>query len=58
MIPVISYAQGSFEKHLKSRQIPYQSVRGPLYTSTVYDNALLGTSGLNKTSHEALHLDF
>ena len=27
---MISYAYGRFGKHLKNRQIPYQSVRGPL----------------------------
>ena len=32
MIPVISYAKGTFGKHLKNRQIPYQSVRGPWLT--------------------------
>ena len=26
---MISHAKGSFGKHLKNRQIPYQSVRGP-----------------------------
>ena len=26
---MISYVKGSFGKHLKNRQIPYQSVRGP-----------------------------
>ena len=28
-IPVVPYAWGSFGKHLKNRQIPDQSVRGP-----------------------------
>ena len=27
---MISYAYGRFGKHLENRQIPYQSVRGPL----------------------------
>ena len=27
---MISYAGGCFGKHLKNRQIPYQSARGPL----------------------------
>ena len=26
---MISYVKGNFGKHLKNRQIPYQSVRGP-----------------------------
>ena len=34
-IPVISYIYGRFLKHLKNRQIPYQSVRGPLGCLTV-----------------------
>ena len=31
---MISCALGSFGKHLKNRQIPYQSVRGPLHDIT------------------------
>ena len=27
---MLSYASGRFGKHLKNRQIPYQSVKGPL----------------------------
>ena len=42
---MISYALGSFGKHLKNRQIPYQSVRGPLVPSL---NCVCGAIENNK----------
>ena len=47
---MIYYAKESFWKHLKNRQIPYQSVKGPLHE--VSNNLLLyGNLNLSNDSN-------
>ena len=53
---MISYAYGSFGKHLKNRQIPYQSVRGPFLVLYFYENFMKIRTKLAKFQiHENLH---